>query len=138
MPGTAKGLTFGKAARLHALAEFAVATRRAIGFAAAAVVAGLLPRPARLGCGRAAGQQTKRHPGNRDRQHIIRNTQHRCRPRICFAGASWHSFLTGKRKKGPLAVRKRPKSREETPKKGNGNFRYRIATIYFAPHKNQD
>ena len=33
---------------------------------------------------------------------------------------------------------KRPKSREETPKEGNGSSRYRIAIIYTATHKNQD
>src|SRR6185312_5941584 len=32
---------------------------------------------------------------------------------------------------------KRPKSREETPKEGNGSSRYRIAIIYTATHKNQ-
>jgi hypothetical protein len=31
----------------------------------------------------------------------------------------------------------RPKSREETPKEGNGSNRYRIAIIYTATHKNQ-
>ena len=35
----------------------------------------------------------------------------------------------------------RPKSREETPKEGDGNARriqrYRTATTYTAPHKNQ-
>ena len=32
---------------------------------------------------------------------------------------------------------KRPKSREETPKEGNGRYRYRTAIIYTATHKNQ-
>ena len=34
------------------------------------------------------------------------------------------------KKKGPLVMNKRPKSREETPKEGSGNAkRYRTATI---------
>ena len=34
------------------------------------------------------------------------------------------------KKKGPLLMKKRPKSREETPKEGSGNAkRYRTATI---------
>jgi hypothetical protein len=34
------------------------------------------------------------------------------------------------KKKGPLVMSKRPKSREETPKEGSGNARrYRTATI---------
>ena len=41
-------------------------------------------------------------------------------------------------KKGAARGCKRPKSREETPKEGNGSSRYRIATIYTATHKNQD
>src|SRR6185312_11730154 len=41
-------------------------------------------------------------------------------------------------KKRAARVCKRPKSREETPKEGNGSSRYRIAIIYTAPHKNQD
>ncbi len=40
------------------------------------------------------------------------------------------------RKKGRSQC-KRPKSREETPKEGNGNSRYRIAAIYFASQQNQ-
>src|SRR5262249_3940295 len=32
---------------------------------------------------------------------------------------------------------KRPKSREETPKEGSGNSRYRSAISYLATHKNQ-
>jgi hypothetical protein len=38
--------------------------------------------------------------------------------------------LTRQKKKGPLAMSKRPKSREETPKEGSDNAkRYRTATI---------
>jgi hypothetical protein len=37
---------------------------------------------------------------------------------------------TARKKKGPLVLHKRPKSREETPKEGSGNAsRYRTATI---------
>jgi len=43
--------------------------------------------------------------------------------------------------KGPLTLRERPKSREETPKEGDGNARetsrYRTAATYTAPHKKQ-
>jgi hypothetical protein len=43
--------------------------------------------------------------------------------------------------KGPLTLRERPKSREETPKEGDGNkrglSRYRTATTYTASHKTQ-
>ncbi len=45
--------------------------------------------------------------------------------------------------KGPASRKKRaaheerPKSREETPKEGSGNSRYRIAISYTATHKNQ-
>ena len=35
------------------------------------------------------------------------------------------------------AHEERPKSREETPKEGNGSSRYRIAITYTATHKNQ-
>jgi hypothetical protein len=45
------------------------------------------------------------------------------------------------KEKGPLTLRERPKSREETPKEGDGNARktsrYRTATTYTAPHKIQ-
>ena len=43
--------------------------------------------------------------------------------------------------KGPLTLRERPKSREETPKEGDGIerglSRYRTATTYTASHKTQ-
>jgi len=46
-----------------------------------------------------------------------------------------------RKEKGPLTLRERPKSREETPKEGDGKrekvSRYRTAATYTAPHKTQ-
>jgi hypothetical protein len=44
---------------------------------------------------------------------------------------SWRTIANRlSKKKGPLAMSKRPKSREETPKEGSGSAeRYRTATI---------
>jgi hypothetical protein len=45
------------------------------------------------------------------------------------------------KEKGPLTLRERPKSREETPKEGDDDerrlSRYRTATTYTASHKTQ-